>query len=141
MIVALAEALAMLLDEEGMPAVLARHRRLAEAARACVEAWGLEQQCAVPTERSDALTAVRLPDGFDADAVRATIRERFDVALGNGLGRLQGRVFRIGHLGDFNETMLTGTLSAVEMGLRLHQVPLAASGLPAALDRLAATAG
>ena len=140
MVVALDEALAMLLDEEGIEVVFARHRRLGEAARAAVDAWGLEQQCNVPEERSDVLTAVRLPDGFAADALRATILERFGVSLGNGLGRLAGPVFRIGHLGDFNETMLAGTLSAVEMGLRLHQVPLAQSGISAALERLCADA-
>ncbi len=138
LVVALAEALTMLLDEEGMDAVYARHRRLADAARAAVDAWGLEQQCNVPSERSDVLTAVRLPAGYEADALRATILARFGVSLGNGLGRLAGPVFRIGHLGDLNETMLTGTLSAVEMGLRLHQVPLADSGMPAALERLCA---
>lgn len=141
LVVALSVSLPMLLDEEGMDAVLARHRRLAAAARACVEAWGLEQQCRALAERSDVVTAVRLPDGFDADAVRATVLDRFGVSLGNGLGRLAGRVFRIGHLGDFNETMLAGALSAVESGLRLHQVPLAASGLPAALESLAADGG
>ena len=139
LVVGLAEALTMLLDEEGMDAVFARHQRLAEATRICVEGWGLEMQCSVVSDRSNVLTAVRLPNGFDADALRAIIRDRFDVALGNGLGQIAGRVFRIGHLGDFNETMLAGTLAAVEIGLRLSQVPLAGSGVSRALEQLGTT--
>lgn len=136
LVVGLSEALTMLLDEEGMAAVFKRHERFASAARSCVDAWGLEIQCEVKEERSNVLTAVRLPEGFDADALRGLIRERFDVALGNGLGQIAGKVFRIGHLGDLNETMLMGTLSAVEMGLRLSQIPIVKSGVSAAMDRL-----
>lgn len=137
LIVGLADAIRML-EEEGMAAVFRRHARLANAARACVDGWGLDQQCEVPHQRSNVLTGVRMPEGFDADALRAVVLNRFGVSLGNGLGRLAGSVFRIGHLGDFNETMLAGMLSAVEIGLRAMQVPLAASGLAAALDALAA---
>lgn len=140
LVVGLDEALRMLLDEEGLDAVVARHHRLAEAARKCVQAWGLEFQCEVAADRSDVVTAVRLPEGHDADTMRAVVRERFGVALGNGLGSLAGKVFRIGHLGDYNETMLCGTLGAIEMGLRMSQIPLRESGLPAALDYLAASA-
>ena len=141
LVVGLSEALDMLLEEEGMDAVVARHDRLAEATRKCVTSWGLEIQCEDVADRSNVLTAVRLPDGHDADALREIIRTRFGVALGNGLGQLAGKVFRIGHLGDFNETMLAGTLAAVEMGLRLSQVPLQDSGLPTALDHMAANSG
>lgn len=136
LVVGLREALTMLLDEEGLPAVFDRHHRLAEATRACVDAWGLEIQCEDPGDRSNVLTAIRLPDGYDADALRDTILKRFDVSLGNGLGKLAGKVFRIGHLGDLNETMLAGTLVAVELGLRASQVPLRENGVQAAMNRL-----
>ena len=105
----LRESLAML-REEGLPAVFARHRRHAAATRRAVEAWGLEVLCADPREFSPVLTAVLVPEGHDADEVRRVILERFDMSLGAGLGRLQGRVFRIGHLGDFNDLMLAGHL-------------------------------
>jgi alanine-glyoxylate transaminase / serine-glyoxylate transaminase / serine-pyruvate transaminase len=131
----LREALAML-REEGLEHVFARHRRHAEATRAAVRAWGLEVLCADEREYSAALTAVVMPEGVDADAVRRVILERFDMSLGAGLGKLAGRVFRIGHLGDFNDLMLAGTLCGVEMGLRIAGVP-AAGGVEAALDRLA----
>ena len=130
----LREALAML-REEGLPAVFARHARHAAATRAAVEAWGLEVLCADPREYSAALTGVVLPDGHDADEVRRVILERFDMSLGAGLGKLQGRIFRIGHLGDFNDLMLAGTLCGVEMGLRLAGVPIE-PGVQAALDVL-----
>ncbi len=136
----LREALAML-REEGLEAVFARHARHAEATRRAVAAWGLEVQCRVPEEHSAALTAVRLPDGHDADALRALVLERFDMSLGNGLGRLAGRVFRIGHLGAFNDLMLVGTLGGVEMGLRLAGVPHRGGGVAAAMGCLAETAG
>ena len=136
----LREAIAML-QEEGLERVFARHDRHAEATRRAVRAWGLEVLCQDPREYSSSLTAVRLPDGQDADALRRLILERFDLSLGNGLGRLAGRVFRIGHLGDFNDLMLAGTLAGIEMGLRLFGLPVAASGVAAALACLADGAG
>ena len=134
----LRESIAML-AEEGLDAVFARHDRLAEATRRAVSAWGLEVQCADPREYSSSLTAVRMPEGYDADALRRTILERFDMSLGAGLGKVRGRLFRIGHLGDFNALMLAGTLSGVEMGLALSQVPFSKGGVSAALDYLAGT--
>lgn len=136
----LAEALEML-REEGLPAVFARHHRLAEATRRTVDAWGLELLAMVPSERSDALTAVLMPEGHDADAMRAVTLERFDTSLGAGLGKVKGRVFRIGHLGHFNEPMLLGTLGAVEAGLVAAGVPIERGGVDAAIDHLVATAG
>jgi alanine-glyoxylate transaminase / serine-glyoxylate transaminase / serine-pyruvate transaminase len=130
----LREALSML-REEGLPTVFARHARHAAATRAAVEGWGLEVLCADPREHSAVLTGVILPEGHDADEVRKVILERFDMSLGAGLGKLQGRVFRIGHLGDFNDLMLAGTLCGVEMGLRLAGVPIE-PGVQAALDVL-----
>ena len=135
----LREALAML-GEEGLPAVFARHARLAEATRRAVRGWGLEIVCQDPGEYSDTLTAVIVPDGHDADQVRAVILDRFNSSLGNGLGRLAGRVFRIGHLGDLGDLSLAGTLCGVEMGLTLAGVPIARDGVRAALDYLTATA-
>lgn len=135
----LREALQMLL-EEGLPHVFARHRRHAAATRAAVGAWGLELVCEEPSECSDSLTAVLLPEGHDADRLRALILERFDMSLGTGLGRFAGRVFRIGHLGAFNDLMLLGTLGGVEMGLRAAGVPHRAGGVMAALDHLAPAA-
>ncbi|MBI1394487.1 MAG: aminotransferase class V-fold PLP-dependent enzyme [Betaproteobacteria bacterium] len=133
----LREALAMLM-EEGLEHVFARHDRHAEATRRAVRAWGLEVLCADPEEYSSSLTAVMLPDGHDADRVRALILEHFDLSLGTGLGRLAGKVFRIGHLGDFNDLALAGTLAGVEMGLDLAGVPIARQGVRAAMDHLAA---
>lgn len=135
----LRESIVMLL-EEGLAAVFARHDRLAEATRRAVRTWGLEIQCADPNEYSSSLTAVRMPEGHDADALRKTILERFDMSLGTGLGKVRGRVFRIGHLGDFNELMLAGTLSGIEMGLVLREVPFSKGGVSAALNYLAETA-
>jgi alanine-glyoxylate transaminase/serine-glyoxylate transaminase/serine-pyruvate transaminase len=132
----LREALAMLL-EQGLPAVFARHARHAEATRRAVRAWGLELLCLNPAEFSSSLTAVLVPDGHDADAFRTIVVDRFDMSLGTGLGRLKGRVFRIGHLGDFNDLMLAGTLSGVEMGLAAAGVPFARGGVTAALEYLA----
>jgi alanine-glyoxylate transaminase/serine-glyoxylate transaminase/serine-pyruvate transaminase len=137
MFCALVEALA-LIEAEGLAALQARHRRHAEATRAAVAAWGLETVCRDPAAHSSTLTAVRLPDGHDADAFRGRVLERFNLALGNGLGRLAGRVFRIGHLGDFNDLMLAGTLAGVEMGLGLADIPHAPGGVQAALEVLAA---
>jgi alanine-glyoxylate transaminase/serine-glyoxylate transaminase/serine-pyruvate transaminase len=131
----LREALAML-AEEGMPAVFARHQRHAAATRAAARTWGLEVLCADEREHSGSLTAVLLPTGHDADAVRRIILERFDMSLGTGLGRLAGKVFRIGHLGHFNDLTLAGTLSGVQMGLQLAGVPIKPGGLDAALEHL-----
>lgn len=131
----LREALDML-AEEGLPAVFARHRRHAAATRAAVRTWGLEVLCADEREHSAALTAVLLPTGHDADALRRIILERFDMSLGAGLGRLAGTVFRIGHLGHFNDLTLAGTLAGVQMGLQLAGVPIKPGGVDAACDIL-----
>jgi alanine-glyoxylate transaminase / serine-glyoxylate transaminase / serine-pyruvate transaminase len=132
----LREAIQML-QEEGLSNVFRRHQRHAEATRAAVEAWGLEVVCQEPLEHSSSLTAIMMPEGHDADRLRDVILGNFDMSLGTGLGRLAGKVFRIGHLGAFNDLMLAGTLSGVEMGLRLAGVPHRAGGLMAALDHLA----
>jgi alanine-glyoxylate transaminase/serine-glyoxylate transaminase/serine-pyruvate transaminase len=132
----LREALAML-AEEGLENVFARHRRHGEAARRAVRAWGLEVLCLEPAEYSGSLTAVLMPAGHDADALRAKILAAFDMSLGTGLGRLAGKVFRIGHLGHFNDLSLAGTLAGVEMGLALAKVPHQQGGVQAALDYLA----
>jgi alanine-glyoxylate transaminase/serine-glyoxylate transaminase/serine-pyruvate transaminase len=131
----LRESLAML-REEGLEQVFRRHARYGAATRRAVEAWGLELQCANPAEWSDVLTAVRLPDGHDADRVRAVILERFNLTLGAGLGKLKGRVLRIGHLGDFNDLMLAATLAGVESGLVLSGVPIRRGGVQAAMEVL-----
>jgi alanine-glyoxylate transaminase / serine-glyoxylate transaminase / serine-pyruvate transaminase len=128
----LAESLDMI-EAEGLDNVFARHRRLAEACRRAVRAWGLEIQCADPAVYSPVLTGVMMPEGIDADAVRKLIYERFDMSLGTGLGKLKGRMFRIGHLGDCNDLTLLATLAGCEMGLQLAGVPLALSGLPDAM--------
>ena len=129
----LAEALQMLL-EEGLENVFARHQRWAEGVRAAVRAWGLEIQCADPALYSPVLTGVVMPEGVDADRVRRTIHERFDLSLGAGLGQLRGRMFRIGHLGDSNDLTLLAALSGCEMGLKLSRVALVDSGVQAAMD-------
>jgi len=131
----LRESLAML-GEEGLPAVFARHRRHAEATRRAVHAWGLDVVCRSPAEYSGTLTAVLVPGGCDADRVRAIVLDRYNASLGAGLGRLAGRVFRIGHLGDLGDLMLAGTLCGVEMGLALAGVPIERTGVRAALDYL-----
>ncbi|MDH3700827.1 MAG: aminotransferase class V-fold PLP-dependent enzyme [Alphaproteobacteria bacterium] len=132
----LREAIAMLM-EEGLDNVFDRHARFGEAARRAVRGWDLEILCQDEREYSGALTAVLLPDGHDADAFRNVVLENFDMSLGNGLGKVAGKVFRIGHLGDFNELMLAGTLCGVEMGLGLAGVPHQKKGVSAALDYLA----
>jgi len=132
----LREALRML-SEEGLQNVFARHNRHAEATRRAVRAWGLEILCAVPEEYSSSLTAVMMPAGHDADRLRKIILDAYDMSLGTGLGRLAGKVFRIGHLGDFNDLTLAGTLAGVEMGLELAAVPHKKGGVLAALDHLA----
>ena len=129
------EAIAML-REEGLPAVFARHQRHAEATRRAVRGWGLEVLCRNPAEYSGSLTAVMFPEGHDADAFRREVLARFDMSLGTGLGRLAGRVFRIGHLGYFNDLMLCGTLCGVEMGLALRDVPHRRNGVAEALAYL-----
>ena len=131
----LREALEMI-REEGLENIFSRHARLAEAARRAVEAWGLAIVCRNPAEYSHSLTAVLLPEGCNADEFRAVVLERFNMALGNGLGKWQGKVFRIGHLGDFNDLMLAGTLCGVEMGLALAGVPHSKGGVAAAMDFL-----
>lgn len=132
----LREALQML-QEEGLDNVLARHARLGEATRRAVRAWGLEVLCVNPAEHSNSLTAILLPEGHDADRLRGIVLDRFDMSLGAGLGKLQGKVFRIGHLGHFNELMLAGTLCGVQMGLTLAGVPVRREGVQAALEFLA----
>lgn len=132
----LEEALAMLL-EEGLPQVFARHARFAAATRAAVRGWGLEILCQEPQEYSSILTAVVMPDGHDADALRQVILDQYDMSLGAGLAKLKGRVFRIGHLGYFNDLMLLGTLGGVEMGLHAAGVPHRAGGVARAMDVLA----
>ena len=132
----LREALAML-QEEGLSNVFHRHNRHAEATRTAVRTWGLEIVCEDPREYSSALTAVFMPEGHDADRLRSVILENFDMSLGAGLSKLAGKVFRIGHLGSFNDLMLSGTLSGVEMGLRLAGVPHRPGGVTAALQSLA----
>jgi len=130
------EALEMLLDE-GLERVFARHRRFGEATRAAVQAWGLELLCANPAEYSNSLTAVLMPEGHNADAFRRAVLDRFDMSLGQGLGKVAGKIFRIGHLGWFNDLMLCGTLAGCEMGLALAGVPHRKGGVQAALDYLA----
>ena len=131
----LREALKML-HEEGLPNVFGRHARHGEATRAAVRAWGLEIVCEEPLEYSNSMTAVFTPEGHDADRLRKIILENFDMSLGAGLGKLAGKAFRIGHLGSFNDLMLAGTLSGVEMGLRLAGVPHQEGGVMAALNSL-----
>ena len=136
----LREALKMLLDEEGLDAVFARHQRHAEATRRAVRAWGLEVFALDPREYSGSLTAVMMPAGHDADRLRKIILEAFDMSLGTGLTKLGGKVFRIGHLGDFNDLTLMGTLAGVEMGLELAGVPVKKEGMQAAMEYLVTAA-
>ena len=133
----LRESIHMLLDE-GLENVFSRHNRLAEATRRAVTAWEFELLCLNPEEYSASLTAVLMPKGFDADEFRKLVLEKFNMSLGNGLGKLKGTVFRIGHLGDFNELMLAGTLSGIEMGFSIAGLPCSRGGVLAALDYLAA---
>ena len=130
-----------LIDEEGLDEVFARHARLAEAVRRCVRHWsgnnGPELFCQNKTRESNSVTAVLLPEGHDAEAIRKICSQRFNVSLGGGLGKLNGKVFRIGHLGDLNEPMVLGTLGAVEMALRIAGVPHSAGGVGAAMEYLA----
>jgi alanine-glyoxylate transaminase/serine-glyoxylate transaminase/serine-pyruvate transaminase len=130
-------ALKMLLEEEGLENVFKRHDRHAEAARRAVRAWGLEILCANPAEYSSSLTAVLMPEGHSEIAFRRVVLDRFNLSLGSGLTKLRDKVFRIGHLGDFNDLMLCGTLSGIEMGLELAGVPHRKGGVDAALSYLA----
>ena len=131
-----------LIELEGLDQVVARHHRLAEATRRAVRSWsgnnGPQLYCLDPARFSDSVTAVLMPDGFNADAVRRTALDRYNVSLGGGLGKLGGQVFRIGHLGDLNEPMVLGTLSVVEMSLRLNGVPHGKGGVDAAMEWLSA---
>ncbi len=134
----LSEALDMILAE-GLDNLFARHQRLAAACRSAVRAWGLEIQCADETAYSPVLTGVMTPAGCDADALRKLIYDKFDMSLGTGLGKVKGAMFRIGHLGEANDLTLMATLSGCEMGLQLAGVPLAGSGVVAAMAHLSST--
>jgi alanine-glyoxylate transaminase/serine-glyoxylate transaminase/serine-pyruvate transaminase len=125
---------------EGLPAVFARHARHAEATRQAVRAWGLEILCANPIDTAIRSLAVLMPEGHDADAFRRVVLTHFDMSLGSGLSKLTGKIFRIGHLGDFNDLMLMGTLSGVEMGLELAGVPHQKGGAQAAMATLTSAA-
>ena len=125
-----------MMHEEGLDNVVARHERHAAATRAAVRAWGLELLCLDATAHSGIVTAVLMPEGHDADAFRKVVLENFDMSLGSGLAKLKGKVFRIGHIGHFNDLMLMGTLAGVEMGLDLAKVPHRAGGVMAAMDVL-----
>jgi len=135
----LQESLAML-NEEGLDKVFARHNRMAEATRRAVQAWGMEVLCNNPDEYSSVLTGVMMPDGVDADVVRKVILDNFDMSLGTGLGKLKGKIFRIGHLAEINELTLIGALSGVEMGLSLADVPHQKGGVAQAMAYLTETA-
>jgi alanine-glyoxylate transaminase/serine-glyoxylate transaminase/serine-pyruvate transaminase len=136
---ALAESIAMI-EAEGLPNVFARHRRLAAACRAAVQAWGLETQCADPELHSPVLTGVLLPQGVDADRVRQVVYQHFNMSLGAGLGKVKGRMFRIGHLGECNDLTLLAAVGGCEMGLKLAGVRLRESGTLAAMEHLGQTA-
>ena len=133
----LSESLDMLL-EQGLETVFARHRRWGDGVRAAVRAWGLPIQCADASVHSPVLTGVITPAGVDADALRQLIHRRFDLSLGTGLGKVKGRMFRIGHLGDANDLTLIATVAGVEMGLKLHGLAVAGSGTQALMDHFAA---
>lgn len=129
-----------MLHEEGLERVFARHARHGEATRRAVTAWGLEILCRVPEHHSPVLTGVMVPDGHNADAFRQVALEAFDISLGTGLGKVAGKVFRIGHLGDTNDLTILGALSGVEMALGLAGIPHGKGGVQAAMDYLAACA-
>ena len=134
----LREAIHML-EEEGLANIFARHDRHAEATRRAVRAWGLEVLCENPAEYSSSLTAVMMPDGYNTDALLDLVLKKFDMSLGIGLGKLKGKIFRIGHLGNFNDLMLAGTLAGLEMGLSLAGIPFSKGGVTAALEYLEGT--
>ena len=125
--------------EDGLDNVFQRHDRHAEATRRAVRAWGLEILCLNPAEYSSALTAVLLPEGRNEVEFRKIVLDNFNMSLGSGLGKVAGKVFRIGHLGDFNDLMLAGTLAGVEMGLELANVPHKKGGIATAMDYLVLT--
>ena len=125
-----------LLHSEGLENVYARHARFAQAARIALENWGLENLCSIPEEYSNSLTAALMPEGHDADNLRKIILEKFNMSLGTGLGKMKNKIFRIGHIGDFNELALTGTLGGVEMGLAIAGVPHKIGGVDAAMEFL-----
>ena len=129
------EAIAML-KEEGLDNVFSRHKRHAEATRLAVQTWGLEVLCEEKEDFSNTLTAVLLPDGYNADEFRSVVLDNFNMSLGNGLSRLAGKVFRIGHLGDFNDLMLVATLGGIEMGLSKSSIPHQVGGTQAAMQFL-----
>ena len=135
----LQEAIKML-EEEGLENVFARHKRHSEATRAAIKVWGLETQCQEQGAHSPSLTAVRMPEGHDADHFRKVVLENFDMSLGTGLNKIKGKAFRIGHIGHFNDLMLMGTLSGVEMGLDLAKVPHRSGGVLAAMEVLKGSA-
>jgi alanine-glyoxylate transaminase / serine-glyoxylate transaminase / serine-pyruvate transaminase len=137
----LREAISMLVNEEGLDQVFRRHARHAEATRRAVQTWGLELLCLEPREYSNSLTAVLMPEGFEEAEFRQVVLEHFDLSLGAGLGKLKGKVFRIGHLGDFNDLMLCATLCGVEMGLDKFRVPFGRGGVMAAMNYLTEVAG
>jgi len=137
---ALNEALDML-AEEGLPTVFARHSRYAQATRMAAAAWGLELQCLDPAAYAPGVTAIRTPEGHSADNLRKVILEKFNMSLGNGLGRIEDRVFRIGHMGDLGVLSFTGTLTGVEMGLRAAGIPHKEGGVQAAMNFLATSNG
>jgi alanine-glyoxylate transaminase/serine-glyoxylate transaminase/serine-pyruvate transaminase len=128
-----------ILEAEGLPNVFARHDRHAEATRRAAQAWGLEVLCENPDEYSSSLTAVMMPQGFEADGLLDLVLDKFDMCLGIGLGKVKGKIFRIGHLGDFNDLMLAGTLAGLEMGLSLAGIPFSKGGVAAALEFLERT--
>ena len=129
-----------MLEEEGLDQVFARHNRYGEATRRAVRTWGLEILCEEALEYSSVLTAVMMPEGRGADALRKVILENFDMSLGNGLGKVADKVFRIGHLGDLNALSLVGTLAGVEMGLELGGIEHTKGGVQAAMQYLSETA-
>jgi alanine-glyoxylate transaminase/serine-glyoxylate transaminase/serine-pyruvate transaminase len=135
----LREAISMLL-EEGLEQVFARHNRHGAATRAAVESWGLEVLALDPVEYSSTLTAVLMPSGYDADEFRKVALDKFDISLGTGLGKMKGKLFRIGHLGDFNDLMLVGSLGGVEMALRVAGVPHRDGGVQTAMNLLSKAA-
>src|SRR5690242_21375907 len=127
-----------MLEEEGMENVFDRHMRHSEATRAAIKVWGLETQCQEQGAHSPVLTGVRMPEGHDADNFRKVVLENFDMSLGTGLNKVKGKVFRIGHIGHFNDLMLMATLSGIEMGLELAKVPHRKGGVLAAMEVLTA---
>ena len=137
LLMGLREAIKML-EEEGLENVFARHKRHSAATRAAIKVWGLETQCQEQGSHSPALTGVRMPEGYDADYFRKVVLENFDMSLGTGLNKIKGKVFRIAHMGHFNDLMLMGTLSGVEMGLDLAKVPYRSGGVLAAMEVLKA---